>query len=189
MRKVIRLIIIVFIFSGCSIEHRIKNKLIKKGEQICSQYKFVDCIIEDSILTSDYLDSLDLWKIRIDSINGIIDDHKLNIARMEASKEECERNKRNTMAFLRSTYDYIIGEYDKIITNQNEEIQKLETDLSLLNLEVGKTDSLLSTQDGKDSLLLFIVRHDYDCGGGIVREKIYMNKKLDVYKTEYYESN
>ena len=187
MKKVtFPLLVVLYVLSSCSMESKIISKLKEEGAKTCSQYKFIHCEIEDSISYFDLKDSIDIWKSSLNAKDKFITEHKSSIIKLEENREECVRHRRNTLYYLVSTYDRLIRDYDDLISKEKEQIEILENDKNLLNREIEKTDSVLSCNVNEEPIF-FVVRHNYDCGGGIINEKLYINKELQIYKTEYYE--
>ncbi len=187
MKKVIfPLLAVIYVLSSCSMESKIISKLKEEGAKACSQYKFIHCEIEDSISYFDLKDSIDIWKSSLKTKDEYITEHQLSIIRLKENRDECVRNRRNTLYYLVSTYDRLINDYDELIAKENEQIEKLENDKVLINKEIEKTDSVLSCNVNNEPIF-YIVRHNYDCGGGTINEKLHINNELQIYKTEYYE--
>lgn len=181
--KFIAITFALFFVVGCSSEKiKIKRALKESvGIEQAKDYKFKSYQIVATQLRTNITDSIaslntnnELLKVRMLRTQEQIESCRRNI-------NDCKKTQRSTMYWLRSSYDYIIGEWEEMLdkATQSKQVDSVQLDLNNKKLNFFKQN--LEATDSP--IVFYIIKHDYTINGAVRQEKVTLdaNYKLTQY--------
>lgn len=186
--KSIHLLVCAFcvFLCGCSLESKMKNKLAKATEKECSNYKIINIAIIDTIFYYDLKDTIQNLTYQIEELRETILKDSALIDEYRKSQDDCKSKMRGIPYYLYSSMNSIIESYNELIDSRNNKIKDQQIVINQITHHIQEVDSIMGSNIEND-IIFYITNHKYDCGGGEINENVYFDKKLNIYKTEYYE--
>lgn len=187
MRKILwKLVFIIgLVLVSCSQQTKMKNIVTELAEKECPNYKFESFEIIDSITVSDYKDSI----ISLDAITitneTFIENELKSIGELKARQEDCRRERRKTLSWLKATYDDLIRDYDELIEKRQNRVDKYKAKNKENEQQKNEYNKLITSKMEGDTIIYIVTLHKYDCGGGTIEETVYFDTELNIEKKLY----
>lgn len=187
--KTIHLLVFVFCFllCGCSLESKMKKKLVEIAEKECPNYKFINIEIIDTIFYFDLKDTIQNLTYQIGEIKEAILKDSTLISEYKKSQDDCKIKMRGMPYYLYLSMSNIVENYNELIVTRNEKIKDRQIIINQITHHIQEVDSIIKSNIVDDNIIFYITNHKYDCGGGEINENVYFDKELNIYKTEYHE--
>ena len=182
--QVLLLTICLLSVVGCSSEKAKIKKALKTTipiEQV-GEYKFKSYTITETLLKNNVEDSIASLNNRNMTKQMMIELQQQRRNGYIVSLEDCKRQKRNTLSWLRSSYDSIIRDWQRMIDETNQKIQQDSSVIIANNQKIAFFKDYLDKT--KTPIVFYKVNHSYTLRGMIKNEDVMLD---DNYKPVKYE--
>lgn len=167
---------------GCSSEKSNIKKALKSSiptEQV-GEYKFKDYIITETLLKNNVEDSISTLKNQNLAKQATIESQKRLREGYLTNLEDCKRQQRTTLYWLRSSYNSIIRDWEKMIKESNEKIQMDSSAVVANNQRISFFQSYLDKT--KNPIVFYKVRHSYTLRGAIKSDDVLLDEDYNLVK-------
>lgn len=182
MKKCLLVLLLLPICYSCSFENSAIKKSLKNTinpklvkEYKLQEYKIIETITVDNLTDSIY--QIEAKKNRNEKLIDLylekIQDYKNNIA-------DCERQKRKTLSWLRSDYDMIISDYERMQSEAESEIEAFEKEDKELNNRLRRYKTAI--EESKSPIIYYVIQHNYTIRGANKNEIVYLDTDYCVVK-------
>ena len=168
---------------SCSSESAKIKKALKSSIPIESvkKYKYKSHQIIETLLKSNVEDSISTYE-RLNKVAEMSINRK-NLMRDSylSNLDDCKREQRNTLYWLRSSYDGLIRDWQRMIDDVNEEIAEDSLRIKANNEKIAFFRQHLDNTTSP--MICYVVRHNYQLAGAFHREDVTLdaNYKLINY--------
>lgn len=183
--KLVLILIVELVLVSCSQQSRMKNILMELAEKECPNYKFESFEIMDSITVSDYKDSIISLDAKTITNEILIEDELKSIGELKAKQDDCRKEKRKTLSWLKATYDDLIRDYDNLIEKRQKRVDNYKIKNTENEQLKDKYTKLITSKKDGDTIVYLVTLHKYDCGGGTIKETVYFDTDLNIEKKLY----
>lgn len=126
-------------------------------------YEFKEFTIIETILDVNIKDSINKYLGDIKVNEELIKYDSLRLKPILSNIEECEENRANTIYYLRSTYDGLIRDYNKMCDEILQDIQEKENMNKTYRIKIDKLKHLLETVN--TPIVYYKIKHIYNLDG------------------------
>lgn len=141
-------------------------------------YKFKSYQIVATQLRTNITDSIASLKTNNELLNMRIKRSQEHIESCEENIRDCKRSQRSTMYWLRSSYDYIIREWEEM---RDKAVQSRQADSLQLDMNTKKINFYKQNLEATDSPIIFYeVKHDYLLRGAVRQEKVVLDANYQL---------
>ncbi len=170
------------IMIGCNSENAKIKRALKSSipVELLNNYKYKSHQIIETLLRSSVQDSLSSYEISnrlaetsIDRKNQMKDTYLENL-------EDCKRQKRNTLYWLRSSYDIIIRDWERMLNDVEEEIAEDSLKIAVNNDKISFFRHHLDITDSP--IIFYKIRHEYQLSGAYRREDVTLDANYQLVK-------
>lgn len=175
------LLLLFLLFLSCSGNIGKMKKTLKENLKLeCPQYELVDFRVVDTVLQGVIEDSISMLKIENDSKRNTLKTDSLILLKFQKNQDECQQSMRTTIPYLRSSWRSLISDYERLISEKEDDIHFKLDIINRNQLKINEMDSLIAMVT--DSVAYYLVEHIYNCGGSEIEENVFFNDKLEIYK-------
>lgn len=176
---------LLLILGSCSSEEsKIKDSL-KKSIPIENRnlYQFKSYTIVASLLKSSIEDSISnleisnrVLQMKIDGENQLKESYVSNL-------KDCEYQKRNTLPWLRSSYDSLIQDWQEMIDKSVAQIHADSCIIAKNDKEIQSFRTYIERADSaKSPVIFFKMHHTYTLNGAMKREDVLLDFEYQIVK-------
>lgn len=167
---------------GCNSENAKIKRALKSSIPVESvnNYKYKSHQIIETLLRGSVQDSISSYEtsnrvteMSIEHKNQMKDTYMENL-------EDCKRQKRNTLYWLRSSYDSIIRDWERMLGDVKEEIAEDSLKIAANNEKISFFRQHLENTDSP--IVFYKVRHEYQLSGAYRREDVVLDANYQLVK-------
>ena len=178
---IIAFLSVVFLF-GCSTKDMKIKKALKESipTDLTEKYEFKSYHIITTLLKNNVEDSISYYEKKRNSLERNVQAQSSLIGLYETNIADCIREQKQTLSWLRSSYDKLILDYQKMI-------QEAKTKIQIDSIEMVNYDEKMSlysehlTQTSTP-IIFYVVQHDYTLGGLNKREIVMLDSNYNLVK-------
>lgn len=167
---------------GCSSEKSKIKKALKSSiptEQL-GEYKFKDYTITETLLKNNIEDSISTLQSSNRAKEATIDSYRRLREGYVSNLEDCKRQQRTTLSWLRSSYNSLICQWEDMIDESNEKIQRDSVVVIANNQKISFFQDYLSKT--KTPIVFYKVYHSYTLRGAIKNESVLLDEAYNYVK-------
>ena len=174
--------IVAIAMISCSSENVKIKKALKSSIPVESirNYKYKSHQIIETLLKSNVEDSIATYEsanrvteMSIERKNQMRDSYQTNL-------DDCRRQQRNTLYWLRSSYDGLIRDWQRMLDDVNEEIAEDSLKIKANNEKIEFFRHHLENTDSP--IIFYVVRHEYQLSGAYRREDVTLDANYQLIK-------
>ena len=174
------LLILVMSFESCTSEDAKIKKSLKESvcESMKSGYKYESHLLLETILKSNLTDSISSLNLEIKTIRDFM--HLDSLRLSNDNMADCKRQRAKTLYFLRSTYDELVKDYEKM---EKDLIEKLdENNSEILGKESKMAFWSQSMSETNSPIVFYKVKHMFKIHGISRDTVVLLNSKYEIVK-------
>ena len=168
--------------SGCSSEKSKIKKALKSSipsEQI-DNYKFQAYTITETLLENNVKDSILTLQSRNATKQAVVDNQRRLREEYRANLEDCKRQQRTTLSWLRGYYNSLIREWQEMVEKSNEKIQVDSSVIVANNQKIQFFQDYL--EKSKSPILFYKVHHSYTLHGANKEDDVVLDENYNLVK-------
>ncbi len=176
------LLLLIPLCFACTSEEKSIRKSLQSSiiESDKNNYQYVSHVLLETLLKSNITDTISSLKAEIFTNESLMQMDSARLSEIQSNIDECKALRANTMFFLRSTYDGIISDYNKMKVDIEENINNR---LNIIALCEEKVDFLSKAMYEAESPIVFYkVKHSYKMRGAYKDTIVFMNDKYEIVK-------
>lgn len=179
---ILKLIIALFLCYGlvsCNSEDRKIKKVLKEyALEEGTKYKLSEYKIIETILKSNLEDSIVDGKISIEVDKTIMKSDSFLLRTYINQKEQCKTQQRNTLYYLKSSYDNIIDDWQGMIDEKEEDLNKTQDKLNGVNKKIENWESLI--KNAETPIIYYVIKYKYILDGRYLEKKVLLTTKHKI---------
>lgn len=173
------MLLAIVIISCSSENHKIK-KALKSSIPVESvkNYKYKSHQIIETLLKSSVEDSVSKYErsnmvteMSIKSKKQMRDSYQRNL-------DDCRQEQMNTLYWLQSSYDRLIGDWQRMLKDVNEEIAQDSLKIKSNNKKIAFFRQHLDNTNSP--IIFYVVRHDYQLAGVYYQENVTLDANYQL---------
>jgi len=159
----LKVVIVLTIFHGlvsCNSEDRKIKKALKENSLTDgTKYKLTEYRIVETILKTNLEDSIKSCNVSIQVQKEMMKMDSLMINKYIGEREQCKKQKQNTVWHLASTYASLIEDWQDMIDEQEEKLKEKQEEIDKINDNIKSWESLILNTDSP--IIYYVIRHQY----------------------------
>ena len=166
MKSFVSSIVLALLFlCSCSTEDsKIKEALESSiSVDLVQGYELQEYMVLETILDMNVKDSITQYRSKLISNEFLIQSDSTRLKPILANMEDCKKERARTFYSLRSTYDRLIRDYEKMHDDIMLKIQEKEEENKILDSKIKKLESVLESLISP--VVYYKVKHIYDLNG------------------------
>ena len=166
MRHFFVYILLIFSFSSCSRQESMIKESLKKSipVDLANGYELKEYVILETILSENIKDSITGFWSRLSVNESLIHSDSVRLGPIVKNMNDCKVQRANTLYYLRSTYDGLIRDYEKMHDDIIIKIQEKEEENIVLKEKIKKLENVLELS-ANSPIVYYKVKHIYDLNG------------------------
>lgn len=165
---------------GCSSEKLKIKKALKSSipsEQV-GDYKFKSYSITETLLEKNVQDSISALQSKNAGKQVMIDNQIRLREGYLSNLEDCKRQQRTTLSWLRSSYNSLIRQWQEMVDESNEKIQVDSAVIVANNQKIDFFKDYLNKT--KSPIVFYKVHHSYTLGGAIKNDDVMLDENYNL---------
>lgn len=165
MKSFVSTIVLALLLCSCSSsDSKIKKSLENSiSVDLVQGYELQEYMVLETILDINIKDSIAQYRSKLMTNEFMIHSDSVRLKPILANMNDCKRQRASTFYSLRSTYDRLIRDYEKMHDDIMQEIQEKEEDNKTLNSKIENLEAVLESLNSP--IVYYKIKHIYDLNG------------------------
>lgn len=155
---------ILFLYSCSNQDVKIKEALESSiPVDLIQSYDLKECMVIETILDINVKDSITQYRRELIENEIHIQSDSLRLKPILVNMDDCKKQRASTLYYLRSTYDGLIRDYEKMRDDIVQNIQEKEEENKVLKNNIERLENVLESLTSP--IVYYKVKHIYDLNG------------------------
>ena len=165
MKNFVSSIVLVLLLCACSSEDSKIKEALKSSisMDLVKSYDLQEYMVLETILDMNVKDSITQYRSKLISNEFLIQSDSTRLKPILTNMEDCKKERARTFYSLRSTYDRLIRDYEKMHDDIMLKIQEKEEENKTLNSKIKNLEGVLESLT--TPIVYYKVKHIYDLNG------------------------